>query len=95
MHIKYKQDNLHRMTWYTSMCSIMAIGLLYMLALWSNVCVIWVLDPMVVRGWRSLNGRSLQDGRGPPKVGLSRATSDMYGSVQWLGHQHCTKGPLG
>ena len=42
MHIKYKQDNLHRMIWYTGMCSIMAMGLLYMLALWSNVCAIWI-----------------------------------------------------
>jgi hypothetical protein len=40
----------------------MAMGLLYMLALWSNVCVIWALDSIVVRGWYSLNGRSLQDG---------------------------------
>jgi hypothetical protein len=39
MHVKYKQDNLHRMTWYTDMCGIMAMGLLYKLILWSNVCV--------------------------------------------------------
>jgi hypothetical protein len=61
MHVKYRQDNLHHMTWYIGTYGIMAIGLLYMLDLWSNVCVIWALDPMVVRGWRSLNGRSLQD----------------------------------
>jgi hypothetical protein len=61
MHIKYRQDNLHHMTWYTGTYGIMAIGLLYMLDLWSNVCVIWALDLMVVRGWCSLNGRSLQD----------------------------------
>jgi hypothetical protein len=62
MHVKYKQDNLYRMTWYTGTYSIMAMGLLYMLALWSNVCVIWALDPMVVHGWHSLSVRSLQDG---------------------------------
>jgi uncharacterized membrane protein len=49
MHVKYKQDNLHRMTWYTSICSIMTIGLLYMLALWSKVFIIWALDPIIVR----------------------------------------------
>jgi hypothetical protein len=37
MHVKYKQDNLHCMTWYIGTCGIMAMGLLYMLALWSNV----------------------------------------------------------
>jgi hypothetical protein len=41
MHIKYRQDNLHRMTWYTGICGILAMGLLYMLALWSNVCVLY------------------------------------------------------
>ena len=61
MHVKYIQDNLHRMTWYNDTCGIMATGLLYMLALWSNVCVIWALDPMVVYDRRSLNGQSLQD----------------------------------
>jgi hypothetical protein len=39
---------LHRMTWYTSMHGITAMGLLYMLTLWSNVCVIWALDQIVV-----------------------------------------------
>ena len=32
MHEKYRQDNLHRMTWYIGTCGIMAMGLLYMLA---------------------------------------------------------------
>ena len=50
MHVKYKQDNLHCMTWYTGTCSIVAMGLLYMLVLWSNVYVIWALDPIVVCG---------------------------------------------
>jgi hypothetical protein len=27
MHVKYRQDNLHRMTWYTSMCGSMGHGL--------------------------------------------------------------------
>jgi hypothetical protein len=36
------------------------------LIIWSNVCVIWVSDPMVVRGWRSLNGRSLHVMVGTP-----------------------------
>jgi hypothetical protein len=39
MHVKYRQDNLRRRIWYTSTRGIMAIGLLYMLTLWSNVCV--------------------------------------------------------
>jgi hypothetical protein len=34
------------------------MGLLYMLALWSNVCFIWALDSMVVRDRHSLNERS-------------------------------------
>jgi hypothetical protein len=33
------------------------MGLLYVLALWSNVYVIWALDPMVVCGWCNLNAR--------------------------------------
>ena len=47
MHVKYRQDNLYRMTWYTGMCAIMAMGLLYMLALWLNAFIIWALDPML------------------------------------------------
>jgi hypothetical protein len=39
MHLKYRQDNLYCMTWYTGTCSIMAMGLLYELTLGSNVCV--------------------------------------------------------
>ena len=61
MHVKYRQDNLHSMIWYTGTCGIMAMSLLYMLALWLNVYVIWALDPMVVRGRRRLKGWSLQD----------------------------------
>jgi hypothetical protein len=61
MHVKYKQDNLHCMTWYTSMCGIMAMGLLYMLVLWSNVRIIRALDLIVDCGQRSLKGWSLQD----------------------------------
>jgi hypothetical protein len=38
MHVKYKQDKLHRKTWYIGTCRITAMGLLYMLTLWSNVC---------------------------------------------------------
>jgi hypothetical protein len=40
MHVKYRQDNLYCMIWYTNTCGIMAMSLLYMLTLWSNVCVI-------------------------------------------------------
>jgi hypothetical protein len=29
MHIKYKQDNFHRITWYIGMCGIMVMGLHY------------------------------------------------------------------
>jgi hypothetical protein len=38
MHVKYRQDNLYCMTWYIGTCGIMAMGLLYMLVLWS-ICV--------------------------------------------------------
>ena len=48
MLVLYTQDKLHRMTWYTGRCEIATMGLLYMLTLWSNVCIIWALDPMVV-----------------------------------------------
>jgi hypothetical protein len=41
MHVKYKQDNLHRMTRNIGTCGIMAMGLLYMLALWSNACRVY------------------------------------------------------
>jgi hypothetical protein len=37
MHLIYRQDNLHRMTWYTGTCGIIALCLLYMLTLWSNM----------------------------------------------------------
>jgi hypothetical protein len=37
MHVKYKQDNLHRMILYADTCNIMVMDLLYMLALLSNV----------------------------------------------------------
>ena len=62
MYVKYRQDNLHHITWYTGTCNIMAMGLLYMLALWSNVQIIWALDPIVVSGRRNLKWQSLQDG---------------------------------
>jgi hypothetical protein len=39
MHLKYRQVNLHYMTWYTDTCGIIAMGLLYRLTLGSNVCV--------------------------------------------------------
>ena len=45
MHVKYRQDNLHRMTWYTGSCGIMALGLW---PLWSNVCVNGHYDKMCV-----------------------------------------------
>jgi hypothetical protein len=61
MHVKYRQDNLHRMTWYIDTYGIMAMGLLNMLALLSKVRIVWALDLMVVRGWRCLKGWSLQD----------------------------------
>jgi hypothetical protein len=38
------------------------MGLLYILVLWSNVCVIRALDLMIVSGQHNLNGWSLQDG---------------------------------
>jgi hypothetical protein len=41
MHVKYRQDNLHRMTWYTSTYGIMAMCLQYMLVLWSNLYVLY------------------------------------------------------
>jgi hypothetical protein len=56
MHVKYKQNNLHCMTWYTGKCGIITVGLLYMLTLWSNVCVMWALDPIVVPGGTALMG---------------------------------------
>ena len=54
------------MTWYTSMCGIMAIGLLYKLTLWS-MCV-WrgggALDPWLHDQDAAIpNGWSLDDGR--------------------------------
>ena len=53
---------MHCMTWYAGTCSIMAMGLLYRLDnMIKCVYVIWALDPMVVRGRRSLNGWLLQD----------------------------------
>jgi hypothetical protein len=40
----------------------MAMGLLYMLVLWPNVCIVSALDPMVVRGQCNLSVWSLQNG---------------------------------
>ena len=48
----WKIDKTNCMTRYISTCSIMAMGLLYWLTLWSNVCV-WALDPMVLWPKRS------------------------------------------
>jgi hypothetical protein len=50
MHIKYRKDNLHRMTCTPVRAVVMAMGLLYMLALRSNVCytgfwIHWFRDP--------------------------------------------------
>jgi hypothetical protein len=39
MHVKYKQDNCIVRHGTLVRAVVMAMGLLYMLALWSNVCV--------------------------------------------------------
>jgi hypothetical protein len=48
------------------------------------------LIPLVVCGWRSLNGQSLHDRHHQccvsSEVGFDRIVSVMYGSVQFLGH---------
>jgi hypothetical protein len=43
MHVKYRQDNC--IVWHgiSVRTVVMAMGLLYMLALWSNVCIMWGL----------------------------------------------------
>jgi hypothetical protein len=49
------------MTWYTSTCGIMAMGLLYRLC--GQMCVLylpWI--QWLFYGQRKINGRSLQDG---------------------------------
>jgi hypothetical protein len=43
MHVKYIQDNLHRMTWYTGTCGIMAMGLTIHVSFMVNVCTrLWI-----------------------------------------------------
>jgi hypothetical protein len=75
------------------------MGLLYMLTLWSNMCVIWALEPMVVCDRRNINGQSLQDEYhyrcGPIEVKLGFVAIVIYGSVQWLGQWHCITSPSG
>ena len=101
MHIKYKQDNLHRMTWYTSMCSSNGHGLtiyvsfmikcVYYTGLWIH----WFHDhdATILNGTVTIRRTSL--------VGVSHSGSDpimplmlrMVCFVQWLEHWHCTTGP--
>ena len=52
MYVKYRQDNLHRMTLYTNTCGIMA-----MLALWSNM---WIIGPWIQ--WLFVASAALTDG---------------------------------
>jgi hypothetical protein len=69
MYVKYRQDNLHRIHSTPVRAIVMAIGLLYMLALWSNMCIIlglwihWFRDHgttipngSITIGWTSLVG---------------------------------------
>jgi hypothetical protein len=75
------------------------MGLLYMLTLWSNVCIIWALNPMIVLwpaqpervviiGWISL-------AVWPPEVRFGHAASIIYNSIQYSGHRCCIIGLLG
>ena len=90
------------MTWYTSMCGIMAMDLLYELALWSTCACVGTLDPMVL--WPMMqpfpmDGHFRRDVIS--SVGHLRLDSvvplvlHMVCFVQWLGHWHCTTDPSG
>ena len=63
MHVKYRQDNFHHMTWYTSTCGIMAMSLLYMLALLLNVCII---EPRIQ--WLFMAGVAIMGGHYKTKI---------------------------
>jgi hypothetical protein len=46
------------MTWYTGMCGIIAMGLLYGLALWSMCACVGALDLMTLDQWMVTIGRT-------------------------------------
>jgi hypothetical protein len=94
MHVKYRQDNLHRMTWYTSTCSSNGHGLTIHVSFMVK-CVHYVraLDPRfrdlgatipngsVTIGWTSFVGvdHSRLDSIVPLMLHIQYV-------VQWLGH---------
>jgi hypothetical protein len=58
MHVKYIQHNLHRMTWYTGMCGVMAMSLLYMLEFYGQMCELY--GPWIQ--WLFVAGAALMGG---------------------------------
>jgi hypothetical protein len=57
MHVKYRQDNLYRMTWYTGICGSDDYGLTIHVSFMVK-CVRYVraMDPLVSIGWTTLVG---------------------------------------
>ena len=102
MHIKYRQDNLHRMTWYIRSCGSNGHGLTIHVSFIIKYCytrlwIHWFRDhdatisnDTITIGWTSLvdMGHSGSD----PIVSLMLR---MICFVQWLGHWHYTTGPSG
>ena len=103
MHVKYKQDNLHHMTWYTGTCGSNGHGLtIHVSFIVKCVCYtgLWINwfrdhDAIIPNDTITIGQISL--------VGVSHSGSDlivllMLGTIyfmQWLGYWHCTTGPLG
>ena len=47
-HVKYRQDNLHRMTWYTGTCSSNGHGLTIHVSFMVKRVLYEALDPLVL-----------------------------------------------
>jgi hypothetical protein len=87
MHVKYRQDTLHRMTWYTGTCGSNGHGLTIHVSFivkcvcYTGLWIHWFCDPSatisngsVTIGWMSIVGV-------PLKVRLDCTTNVTYGML--------------
>ena len=101
MHAKYKQDNLHHMTWYTGTCGsnghelTIHVSFMVKCVCYTGLWIHWFYDhdATILNGTVTIGRTSL--------VGVSHSRSDpimplilhTVRFVQWLRHWHCTTGP--
>jgi hypothetical protein len=88
MHVKYRQDNLHRMTWYTGTCGSNGHGLTIHVSFMVNVCVLYegfgsigFVTTVQPFQWFGHYRTDVISRCGPPEVGLDRATNVTYGML--------------